>query len=235
MSRKRAQKNITQKWEAFSEEIIPTNHQREPQEVRTKNAKQAAYLRSIEQNIITVGIGAAGCGKSFVALSYAAQQLQLKNINKLVITRPIVEAGEKIGFLKGELEDKTAPYMLPMIEILNRRLGKSTVDYYLKRGIIEFKPLAYLRGTTFNDAVVILDEAQNCSESQMRMFLTRIGEGVKVIIDGDLDQQDISERSGLADAMRRLVYVNSVGIIKFDVEDIVRSGIAKEIVKAYMR
>ena len=132
MSRKRAQKNITQKWEAFSEEIIPNNHQREPQEVRTKNAKQAAYLRSIEQNIITVGIGAAGCGKSFVALSYAAQQLQLKNINKLVITRPIVEAGEKIGFLKGELEEKTAPYMLPMLEILNRRLGKSTVDYYHK-------------------------------------------------------------------------------------------------------
>jgi hypothetical protein len=172
---------------------------------------------------------------TYVALSYAAQQLQLKNISKLVITRPIVEAGEHIGFLKGELEDKTAPYMLPMLEILNRRLGKSTVEYYLKRGVIEFKPLAYLRGTTFNDAIVILDEAQNCSESQMRMFLTRIGEGVKVIIDGDLDQQDISERSGLADAMRRLVYVNNVGIVKFDVEDIVRSGIAKEIVKAYMR
>jgi phosphate starvation-inducible PhoH-like protein len=236
MASKKNNRNFrTNKINYVTDDIIITPTYKEPKEIKPRSVKQRAYLNSIEQNIVTVGIGCAGVGKSYIALSYAAQQLELKNISKVIITRPIVEAGEKLGFLPGELGEKTAPYMLPMLEILNKRLGKSTVDYYLKRGIIEFKPLAYLRGTTFDNAIVILDEAQNCSESQMRMFLTRIGEDVKVIIDGDLDQQDINERSGLADAMRRLIYVNNVGIIKFDVNDIVRSGIAKEIVMAYMR
>jgi phosphate starvation-inducible PhoH-like protein len=235
MASKKTTRRVRNNHEFLPNDIIPMSSYKEPKEIRPKSVKQQAYLDSITNNIITVGIGSAGVGKSYIALSYAAQQLELKNISKVIITRPIVEAGEKLGFLPGEMEEKTAPYMLPMLEILNKRLGKSTVDYYLKRGIIEFKPLAYLRGTTFDNAIVILDEAQNCSESQMRMFLTRIGEDVKVIIDGDLDQQDINERSGLADAIRRLVYVNKVGIIKFDVNDIVRSGIAKEIVMAYMR
>ena len=235
MASKKPTKRVRNNNQFAINDVIPMSSYKEPKEIRPKNIKQQAYLDSIVKNIITVGIGSAGVGKSYIALSYAAQQLELKNIAKVIITRPIVEAGEKLGFLPGEIGEKTAPYMLPMLEILNKRLGKSTVDYYLKRGIIEFKPLAYLRGTTFDNAIVILDEAQNCSESQMRMFLTRIGEDVKVIIDGDLDQQDINERSGLADAMRRLVRVNNVGIIKFDVNDIVRSGIAKEIVMAYMQ
>jgi phosphate starvation-inducible PhoH-like protein len=236
MASKKNNRNFrTAKINYVTDDIIITPTYKEPKEIKPRNVKQRSYLNSIEQNIITIGIGCAGVGKSYIALSYAAQQLELKNISKVIITRPIVEAGEKLGFLPGELGEKTAPYMLPMLEILNKRLGKSTVDYYLKRGVIEFKPLAYLRGTTFDNAIVILDEAQNCSESQMRMFLTRIGEDVKVIIDGDLDQQDTNDRSGLADAIRRLVYVNNVGIIKFDVQDIVRSGIAKEIVMAYMR
>jgi phosphate starvation-inducible PhoH-like protein len=235
MASKKPTKRVRNNNQFAINDVIPMSSYKEPKEIKPRSVKQRSYLNSIEQNIITIGIGCAGVGKSHIALSYAAQQLELKNISKVIITRPIVEAGEKLGFLPGELGEKTAPYMLPMLEILNKRLGKSTVDYYLKRGIIEFKPLAYLRGTTFDNAIVILDEAQNCSESQMRMFLTRIGEDVKVIIDGDLDQQDTNDRSGLADAIRRLVYVNNVGIIKFDVQDIVRSGIAKEIVMAYMR
>jgi phosphate starvation-inducible PhoH-like protein len=235
MASKKPTKRVRNNNQFAINDVIPMSSYKEPKEIKPRSVKQRSYLNSIEQNIITIGIGCAGVGKSYIALSYAAQQLELKNISKVIITRPIVEAGEKLGFLPGELGEKTAPYMLPMLEILNKRLGKSTVDYYLKRGVIEFKPLAYLRGTTFDNAIVILDEAQNCSESQMRMFLTRIGEDVKVIIDGDLDQQDTNDRSGLADAIRRLVYVNNVGIIKFDVQDIVRSGIAKEIVMAYMR
>jgi phosphate starvation-inducible PhoH-like protein len=207
---------------------------REVPEVKPRTKKQADYLRSIENNVITFGIGVAGSGKSHIALAYAARELESKNIHKIIVTRPIVEAGEKLGFLPGEIGEKTLPYMLPMLDILNKRLGKSTVEYHLKRGNIEFKPLAYLRGTSFENAVVILDEAQNTTESQMKLFLTRIGENCKVIIDGDVEQKDIHERSGLVDGIKRLNNIPSVGIVQFDFNDVVRSGICKQIIKAYM-
>jgi phosphate starvation-inducible PhoH-like protein len=202
------------------------------------NQSQQQYLNSIYANIITFGIGCAGTGKSYLALSYAAQQLQLKNVSKIIISRPLVEAGESLGYLKGELSDKTEPWMLPMIEILNKRLGKTSTEYYLNKKIIEFKPLAYLRGTTFNDAVVILDEAQNTTPKQLEMFLTRIGDegNIKVIIDGDYrGQKDIQGFSGLEDAVMRLKGLESegIGFCYFDIEDVVRSGICKSILKAY--
>jgi phosphate starvation-inducible PhoH-like protein len=195
---------------------------------------QKRYLGSIKSNVITFGVGVAGTGKSYVALSYAAQLLQSKRISKIIVTRPAVEAGESFGFLPGELEEKYAPYIDPIKDILNKRLGYSFTDYLFKRKVIEAKPLAFIRGSTFENAFILLDEAQNCTPAQMKMFLTRIGENTKVVIDGDIQQKDIKGTSGLADAITRLQGVNKVGIVTFDIDDIVRSGICKEIVKAYL-
>jgi|694.fasta_scaffold00131_36 phosphate starvation-inducible PhoH-like protein len=205
----------------------------EPKEIVTLTNTQHRYLNSIKHNILTFGVGVAGTGKSYVALSYAAEQLKAKRISKIIITRPIVEAGEKLGHLPGELEEKIAPYFDPIISILNKRLGQSFTEYLIKRKIIEAKPLAYLRGSTFEDAIVILDEAQNTTPAQMKMFLTRIGENCKVIIDGDVVQSDIKGESGLADALTRLKSVNNVGWVNFTIDDVVRSGICKDILIAY--
>jgi phosphate starvation-inducible PhoH-like protein len=203
-------------------------------EIEVLNHAQRRYLSSIKSNIITFGVGVAGTGKSYIALSYAAEQLKAKRISKIIITRPIVEAGEKIGYLPGELEEKIAPYFEPMISILNKRLGVSFVEYLIKRGVIQAKPLAYLRGSTFEDAVVILDESQNTTPSTMQLFLTRIGENCKVIIDGDVRQSDIKGESGLSDAMTRLKGINNIGVVTFGIDDVVRSGICRDIVIAYM-
>lgn len=220
-------------------EVIAEEYQvkddRDRSKLEPKTFNQRHYLNSIKQNIITVGLGSAGTGKTFVALAYAAQELEAKNINKIIITRPIVEAGEELGFLPGDLNEKTQPYMLPMLDVLNRRLGKSTVEYHLKRGNIEFRPLAFMRGTSFNNTFVLLDEAQNTTVSQMKMFLTRIGENCKVVIDGDIDQCDIKVESGLRDLAYRLQFVNNTDIIQFTEDDIVRSGIVKEILMAYRK
>jgi phosphate starvation-inducible PhoH-like protein len=197
----------------------------------TKAQKQ--YFNSMKTNTITFGIGVAGTGKSYVAISYAAQLLQEKKINKIILTRPAVEAGESFGFLPGELDEKYAPYIDPVKDILNKRLGTSFTDYLFKRKIIEARPLAFIRGSTFEEAFVILDEAQNCTPTQMKMFLTRIGEDAKVVIDGDIQQKDIKGTSGLSDAIVRLHGMNDVGIVTFDIEDVVRSGICKEIIRRY--
>lgn len=170
---------------------------------------------------------------TYIALSYAAEQLKAKRISKIIITRPLVEAGEKVGTLPGEISEKISPYFDPMVAILNKRLGQSYTDYLIKRNIIEAKPLAYLRGSTFENAMVILDESQNTTPSQMMMFLTRIGENCKMIVDGDLAQSDIRGESGLHDALSRLKTVNNVGHIHFTIDDVVRSGICKDILIAY--
>lgn len=208
----------------------------ERKSIKPKTQAQADYLKSIQNNIITFAIGMAGTGKSMIALSYACDQLESKQISKILITRPIVEAGEEIGFLKGDLGEKTLPYMQPMLDIMNRRLGKSAVEYHIKRGNIEFRPLAYLRGTTFESeggVVVIADEFQNTTPKQMQMFLTRIGENCKVIIDGDLVQCDIQGDSGLKDAISTIGNLSSVGVVRFGINDIVRSGIVRDILIAY--
>jgi phosphate starvation-inducible PhoH-like protein len=194
---------------------------------------QGRYLESIKSNIISIGVGVAGTGKSYVALSYAAQLLQERKISKIIVTRPAVEAGEEFGFLPGELDEKYAPYIDPIKDILNKRLGTSFTAYLFKRKIIEARPLAFIRGSTFDNSFVVLDEAQNCTPTQMKMFLTRIGNDTKVVINGDIQQKDIKGASGLADAIVRLQSVKKVGIVNFEIDDIVRSGICKEIVRAY--
>lgn len=197
-----------------------------------KTINQRKYINAIQNFKLVFGVGPAGTGKTYIAASIACDMLKAGVIDSIIITRPAVEAGEKLGALPGELEDKYGPYIAPFRDILDERLGKSFVDNLIKLDRIKAEPFAYMRGKTFKRAVVILDEAQNATKNQMKLFLTRIGEDCTVIVDGDITQTDISN-SGLADAIQRLAFIPSVSIVKFDFNDIVRSSLAQEIVQAY--
>ena len=201
--------------------------------LRALNESQYQYITSIKNNTVTFALGPAGTGKTFIAGAIAAEWLTEGTIEKVVITRPGVEAGESFGFLPGELQEKYAPFIEPFVEVLNERLGKSTVDYLLKRDKLQAKPLAFMRGATFKNALCILDEAQNTTPAQMKLFLTRIGQDAKVIIDGDIEQKDIGGLSGLQDAVNRLSGVPSIGCVDFDLDDCVRSGIVRDILMRY--
>ena len=204
-----------------------------PLEAKTEN--QRRYISMIGANIITFGLGPIGTGKTYIAASLAAEAFRAGEVKKIIITRPALEAGESLGFLPGELEDKFGPYFEPVRQVLEERLGSGPLDAAVEAGKIVVLPLAYMRGHTFKDAFVLLDEAQNTTPKQMYMFLTRIGEYAKVVIDGDLNQIDLPHgaRSGLRDAIEKLRGVKSVGVIEFDSDDIVRSGIAREIAVRY--
>lgn len=203
--------------------------------IKPKTEAQKAYLNAIRTSALTFGIGPAGTGKTFIAVCEAADMLRNREIEKLIITRPAVEAGENLGFLPGELEEKFDPYFTPVKEILIRRLGAGQTEYLIKAGKIEAKPLAYMRGITFQNAFVLLDEAQNTTPTQMKLFLTRIGEHTKVVVDGDIRQKDIRGESGLEDAVNRFRDKKWCTLIEFAHRDIVRSGLAREIVLAYER
>ena len=174
----------------------------EPIQALTK--AQGAYITAILENVITFGIGPAGTGKSYVVAGLAVDMLREKKIDRILLTRPGVEAGEKFGFIPGELEEKYAPYIEPFRDIFNERLGRSQVDYLIKHKRICAMPLAFMRGRTFKNCWAILDEAQNTTPGQMKLFLTRIGDNCKVIIDGDIEQKDITTQSGLSDAVNNL-------------------------------
>ena len=203
--------------------------------LRAQTAAQDRYLKSIKSNVVTFATGPAGTGKTFVAGAYAAQLLLDGEIEQIIITRPGVEAGKDWGALPGELEDKFAPFMEPFFDVLHKRLGKSQTEYFMKRGVIQAKPLEYMRGKTFENAFVILDEAQNTTPEQMKLFLTRIGENCKVVIDGDIEQKDVRGTSGLKDAIDRLESVPQIGMVEFGIDDIVRSGIVREIIIRYAK
>ena len=198
---------------------------------QTENQKR--YLNAMKNFTLTFATGPAGTGKTWMCAALAAQMLENKEVEKIIITRPAVEAGESLGFLPGELEEKFDPYLTPFREVLNERLGKTHVDYLIKTGRIEASPLAYMRGRTFRNAFVILDEAQNTSITQMKMFLTRIGNDSRVVVNGDTAQKDIGGTSGLEDAVARFAYLPSVKHIAFRTEDVVRSGLVREIIEGY--
>ena len=198
-----------------------------------KNYAQGQYLEAIRNNQITFATGPAGTGKSYIATAYAAEQLYYKKIDKLIITRPAVEAEESLGFLPGELDEKYAPYLAPIRDILERLLGKSFVEYCLKVGYIEPVPIAFMRGRTFENAIVLLDEAQNCTPNQMKLILSRIGENCKYIIDGDVTQKDIDGDSGLEDSIYKLQGISGIEVVRFLTHDIVRSSLCKKIIQAY--
>jgi len=203
-------------------------------QLRALNKAQQQYINAIRANVITFAVGPAGTGKTYIAASYAAELLEEKLIDSVILTRPNVEASSKgFGFLPGTLAEKYLPYMEPLISVLEERLGKSYTDLLLKRGQIQMKPLEFMRGSTFQNSLCILDEAQNCTVSQMALFLSRIGDDCKVIIDGDIAQTDIRGLSGLADAVDRLYDVDKIGIVEFGIDDIVRSAMCKEIILRY--
>jgi phosphate starvation-inducible PhoH-like protein len=203
----------------------------EPIQARTD--AQGRYIASIKGKTLTFATGPAGTGKTWVVTALAAEALREKRIEKIVITRPAVEAGENLGFLPGELEEKFDPYLQPFKEVLIERLGTGAFEYHMRMGNIEAVPLAYMRGRTFRNAFVILDEAQNTTPTQMKMFLTRIGEDSKVVVNGDIAQQDIRGESGLADAVQRVTWIPAVGHVRFTKADVVRSGLCQEIVESY--
>jgi phosphate starvation-inducible protein PhoH and related proteins len=201
-------------------------------EVQPLNFVQGEYLDAIENNDVIFGIGSAGTGKTFIAANYAARELYYKRVDKVILTRPNIETGRGLGFLPGTLEEKYAPYLLPFDAIFTRALGKGFYEYCLRSKDIEPTPLGFLRGTTFDDCVVLVDEAQNCTREEMKMLLSRIGKNCKMIFSGDTEQSDIHD-SGLEDAVDRLENIPGIEVVEFLDEDIVRSAMCKKIIMAY--
>jgi len=206
-------------------------------EIRPKTGGQRAFVASIAKNTLTFGIGPAGTGKTFLAIVMAVRALKEREISRIVLSRPAVEAGEKLGFLPGDLKEKVDPYLRPLYDALGESLDDATVGKYLERGVIEVAPLAYMRGRTLSDAYVILDEAQNTSREQLKMFLTRLGSGSKMIVSGDVTQIDLPRGalSGLVEAEGLFTGIDSVGIVRMTESDIVRHPLVAKLVAAYQR
>ena len=205
--------------------------------LKPKTLGQKKYVESIRSNTVTLGIGPAGTGKTYLAVAMAVQAFKAHEINRIVLTRPAVEAGEKLGFLPGDLQNKVDPYLRPLYDALFDMLGAETFQRYQERGNIEVAPLAYMRGRTLDDSFIILDEAQNTTPEQMKMFLTRLGFNSKAVITGDTTQIDLpdSKKSGLIEAQKVLRDVEDIAIVTFTEKDVVRHKIVQDIIKAYER
>ena len=204
-------------------------------QVTAKSANQRRYIEAIQNNDLTFGIGPAGTGKSFLAVALAVQALFSKQVSRIILTRPAVEAGEKLGFLPGDLQDKVDPYLRPLYDALFDLVDNERVTKMLEKRIIEIAPLAFMRGRTLADAFIILDEAQNTTGEQMKMFLTRIGFGSKAVVTGDITQIDLprGQRSGLKEAERVLSDLEGIEFVRFNDRDVVRHKLVQMIVKAY--
>ncbi|MDR0914497.1 MAG: PhoH family protein [Oscillospiraceae bacterium] len=203
--------------------------------VKPKTIGQKKYCAAISKNTITMAVGPAGTGKTYLAVAMAVTAFRAKQVNRIILTRPAVEAGEKLGFLPGDLQSKVDPYLRPLYDALFDMLGAETYNKYLERGNIEVAPLAYMRGRTLDDSFIILDEAQNTSGEQMKMFLTRLGFNSKMVINGDITQIDLPSgvRSGLKDAVKILKNIPDIAQCTFSGKDIVRHKLVQDIVKAY--
>ena len=203
--------------------------------VKAKTLGQQKYLKAIEKNTITIGVGPAGTGKTYLAVAQAVAAFRAKEVNRIILTRPAVEAGERLGFLPGDLQNKVDPYLRPLYDALFDMLGAETYNKYLERGNIEVAPLACMRGRTLDDSFIILDEAQNTTREQMKMFLTRLGFGSKIVITGDVTQIDLpgDKFSGLKEAIRVLDGVEDIQICKLTASDVVRHVLVQRIVAAY--
>ena len=204
-------------------------------QVVPKSSNQRRYLEAIERHDIVFGIGPAGTGKTYLAMAQALGALAAKRVSRIILTRPAVEAGEKLGFLPGDLQEKVNPYLRPLYDALYDLMEIDRVDRMFERGVIEIAPIAFMRGRTLNDAFVILDEAQNTSSEQMKMFLTRLGFGSKAVVTGDITQIDlpVGQVSGLIEAMSVVGRVEGIAFVHFDDRDVVRHRLVQQIVKAY--
>jgi len=205
--------------------------------IKAKTVGQQKYMRAIEKNTVTIGVGPAGTGKTYLAVAAAVAAFRERTVNRIVLTRPAVEAGERLGFLPGDLQTKVDPYLRPLYDALYDMLGAETFQKYQERGSIEVAPLAYMRGRTLDDSFIILDEAQNTTSEQMKMFLTRLGFGSKIVITGDITQIDLpgDKTSGLKDAIRVLEGVKDIAICQLTSADVVRHALVQEIINAYER
>lgn len=205
--------------------------------IKAKTVGQQRYMKAISKNTVTIGVGPAGTGKTYLAVAAAVAAFRERTVNRIVLTRPAVEAGERLGFLPGDLQNKVDPYLRPLYDALYDMLGAETFQKYQERGSIEVAPLAYMRGRTLDDSFIILDEAQNTTREQMKMFLTRLGFGSKIVITGDITQIDLPEDkvSGLKDAIRVLDGVKDIAICRLTSADVVRHALVQEIINAYER
>ena len=205
--------------------------------IKAKTVGQQNYMKAIGKNTITIGVGPAGTGKTYLAVAAAVAAFRERTVNRIILTRPAVEAGERLGFLPGDLQNKVDPYLLPLYDALYDMLGAETFQKYQERGSIEVAPLAYMRGRTLDDSFIILDEAQNTTKEQMKMFLTRLGFGSKIVITGDVTQIDLpsDKTSGLKDAIRVLEGVKDIAICRLTSADVVRHALVQEIINAYER
>jgi len=203
--------------------------------IRSKTLGQTEYLKAISKNSITFGIGPAGTGKTYLAVAMAVKAFKSGQVSRIILTRPAVEAGEKLGFLPGDLQNKVDPYLRPLYDGLFDMIGPETFQKLMEKGVIEVAPLAYMRGRTLDDSFIILDEAQNTTKEQMKMFLTRMGNGSKIVVTGDVTQIDLpaDKKSGLKDAISILKNIDDIAIIRLSEKDVVRHKLVQDIVKAY--
>jgi len=212
--------------------LIRTNRGKQ---IRPRTAGQRSFVDAIAANDLTFGIGPAGTGKTFLAVVMAVRALKERRVSRIVLSRPAVEAGEKLGFLPGDVKEKVDPYLRPLYDALAELIDDAVVAKYLERGTIEIAPLAFMRGRTLSDAFVILDEAQNATHEQLKMFLTRLGEGSTMVVTGDVTQIDLPRgaHSGLPDSPRRFKEIEGIGIVELSEEDVVRHPLVGRIVRAY--
>ncbi|EKK20194.1 PhoH family protein [Fructilactobacillus florum] len=223
---------ITELSDLYNQVLVKDQH---GQAVRVKNFGQRAYVQAINSHDITFGIGPAGTGKTYLAVVMAVAALKKGQVDKIILTRPAVEAGESLGFLPGDLKEKVDPYLRPLYDSLDAIFGSSHTERLLERGIIEVAPLAYMRGRSLNNAFVILDEAQNTTNQQMKMFLTRLGFGSKMIVNGDIQQIDLKGNtpSGLVTAPKLFAGLKEIAIVRLSAADVVRNPVVAQIIKAY--
>lgn len=217
---------------AGTDTFVPTPRKAAVKPLEAQTPNQERYLKAIDNQTITFGVGPAGTGKTYLAGAKAAEALEAGLVEQIIITRPAVEAGEQLGFLPGEIEDKIGPYIAAFRGAMEERLGKGKVDYLIKTGRLEAVPLAYMRGRTFRNAFVIMDEAQNATAKQIKLFLTRIGQGSTVVVNGDSDQVDIPV-SGLEPSIGALSSIPRVSVVRFTTKDIVRHDIIQEIIEGF--